>query len=319
MLSGDKKGEVLTLKIIVAKEAVSAIEYFILEEGSLGCSEESFISDSLNYRDNVTDLVSITGYWLPYGRHTKTGIINPAPPPMELEKRANQFIKQLQLHGLNPGNATVYTSFIRQEDWSKSWKAHFKPINIGRLLVTPSWIKPPQNNNLLTVFIDPEMAFGTGDHPTTKMCLEFLDAFIYPGDLVLDVGTGSGILAIASAKLGAKKVFALDNDPLAVETAIRNCKKNKVAKKITCMETACLDNLPSQVDLIVANLTTQTILENLAPITNVLKDEGVFIGSGIPHERKEEIKQAIFLLPLTLKEIREKDGWIALAATKHKI
>lgn len=286
---------VFTLEITISHEAAPAVEHFLISNKSMGSKEESA----------GKKVVKLTGYWF--------------LPPKNILQKTNNFVKKLNIYGLNSTPGLVLLKTISLEDWSQSWKYYFKPIPIGRkILVSPSWITLPKNHRSCVIILDPGMAFGSGDHPTTKMCLEFLDEIVLPGYNILDFGTGSGILAIAAAKLGCN-VYALDNDPLAILVAKENFKRNKVSKKIQLVHGSDLNLAASCFDLIVANLVTKTIIDFLPAMEKILKSKGFLIVSGIPKNKARKILSAFKKTFLTVLESRKEANWIAILAGKEMI
>lgn len=206
-------------------------------------------------------------------------------------------------------------SWVQEEDWANNWKAYFKPTKVGeRLVVVPSWEPYELAEGELPLYLDPGMAFGTGTHATTALCLRQLEGVVKEGARVLDVGTGSGILAIAAARLGAAQVHAIDIDNVAVEVAKENAAKNGVMISIAQGELAAVED--QNYDLIIANIIASIIIEILPEAVPRLKEGGYFLCSGIIAEKKEQVLKAItenWLLPKTIKE---EAGWVSILAVK---
>jgi ribosomal protein L11 methyltransferase len=160
---------------------------------------------------------------------------------------------------------TALVEAVEDKDWSNEWKHQIRPVQVGRFWVGPSWEAPNAPKDKVQLVIEPKMAFGTGDHPTTSMCLAAVDDFMqsHPGASVLDVGTGTGVLALAAKKVGAKKVVATDNDPIAVELSEENAEVNAV--KGVEFSTRPLQQVKGTFDLVVANILANTLIE-LAPL-----------------------------------------------------
>lgn len=209
----------------------------------------------------------------------------------------------------------VVVDNIQQEDWETAWKQYYKPIDIGKkLAIVPSWQTYKTNRNIL--WMDPGMAFGTGSHETTSLCLEVLDERIKGGETVLDIGTGSGILGIAALLLGAKKVDAIDIDPLAIRMATENAERNHVQNKMNIQQGNLTDKINGKYDLITANIIASAIIE-LAPATiPLLKENGYFLASGIIDEREQEVIDCTDKLSLNIVEIYRKNGWSAILFKK---
>ncbi len=186
---------------------------------------------------------------------------------------------------------------VDEEDWANAWKAHYQPIRLGkRILIRPLWIELDVHPNDIHIALDPGMAFGTGTHPTTQLCLEALEDTVTNGIKVLDLGSGSGILAIAAAKLGAVDVLALDNDPVAVKSSIENIEVNGVADKITAQEGSLETVLHSarRFDLIVVNILARIIIQMCADgLGNIVRPGGIAIFSGLTFEQVEDVEAAL--------------------------
>ena len=202
------------------------------------------------------------------------------------------------------------------DDWIDVWKKHFRPIRLGRIVVVPEWIEYTPAENERIVLLDSNMAFGTGEHETTSMCVEWIQEFITPDSVCIDVGCGSGILGISAIKLGAKKAYLTDIDPIAVESSLHNCKLNGVAEKAVVAHSNLLDNTDICADIMFANITGE-ILKMLAPsIPKNLKQNGVLILSGIIESRLQMVKDAYQAVGMKIiKEVR-KGEWFALVL-KH--
>lgn len=202
---------------------------------------------------------------------------------------------------------------IDGDDWIDVWKKHFRPIHIGRrVVIVPEWIAYKKKENEVIVTLDSNMAFGTGEHETTSMCLELLQECVKEGDTCIDVGCGSGILGIAAAKLGAEKCYLTDIDTIAVQSATHNCEKNGVAERVTVAHSNLLENAQIKGDVVFANITAE-VLAMLAPsIPKNLKKEGTLILSGIIESRLTLVKNAFSAVGLEVKEERKKGEWYAL-------
>ena len=203
------------------------------------------------------------------------------------------------------------------DDWIDVWKKHFRPIHLGKIVVVPEWIDYTPEQDEKVVLLDSNMAFGTGEHETTSMCVELMQEYITPNSECIDVGCGSGILGISAIKLGAKKAYLTDIDPIAVESALHNSELNSVADKTVVAHSNLLENTEVQGDIMMANITGE-VLKMLAPsIPKNLKKDGVLILSGIIESRLEMVKSAYEEVGMQVVFERRKGEWFALVL-KHK-
>jgi len=208
---------------------------------------------------------------------------------------------------------------LKEEEWAEAWKTHYEPQHIGRcLVVCPSWQGYLPSDGEVVITLDPGMAFGTGLHPTTRMCLEALEEHLSRGARVLDVGTGSGILAIAAAKLGASAVLALDTDPLAVKIARENVLANGVGRTVEVKEGSLEMAKGALFDLIVVNILARTIADLIEKgLLDHLKPEGLLIAAGIMASEEEEARKT--LRERGLKELSplQKGDWVTLIGRRE--
>ncbi|WP_192895367.1 50S ribosomal protein L11 methyltransferase, partial [Pelotomaculum sp. FP] len=207
------------------------------------------------------------------------------------------------------------TCHVAEEDWANCWKAYYKPVHVGqRLVVKPSWEDYPVVAGELVIDMDPGMAFGCGAHPTTALCLKLLEKYVQDGATVYDVGTGSGILAIASALLGSGRVVAVDHDPVACRTALANIERNGVAGRVKVIQGDLLSSIEGKAGLIVANIIASIIAGLAVDVSKTLVSGGIFIASGIISERGPEVLAALESAGLSVVEQLEDGGWVALVA-----
>lgn len=203
------------------------------------------------------------------------------------------------------------------DDWIDVWKKHFRPIHLGKIVVVPEWIAYTPAEGEKVVLLDSNMAFGTGEHETTSMCVELMQDYITPDSVCIDVGCGSGILGISAIKLGAKKAYLTDIDYVAVTSATHNSELNGTADKTVVAHSNLLDDADIQGDVMMANITGE-ILKLLAPsIPKNLKREGVLILSGIIESRLAMVKDAYSAVGMEVVRERRKGEWFALVL-KHK-
>lgn len=201
---------------------------------------------------------------------------------------------------------------IEGDDWVEVWKKHFRPLHIGKIVVVPEWIDYQKKDGEVEILLDSNMAFGTGEHETTSMCLEYLQEYLREGDTCIDVGCGSGILGISAVKMGACTSYLTDIDPVAVESASHNALKNGVLQRVTVALSNLLDDANIKGDIVLANITAE-ILVLLAPsVPKNLKENGVLILSGILNDRVEKVKHAFAAVGLQVIAQRQKGEWCAL-------
>lgn len=203
---------------------------------------------------------------------------------------------------------------IPAQDWESEWKKNFKPRKISkRFVVRPSWEKYKKKKNELVLVIDPKMSFGTGTHETTQLVLQLMEHHIKKG-YVLDIGTGTGILAIASAKLGCKKIFAFDVDEHSYDNAVENITRNRCGRRIEVLQGQVRQLSPAwpkKYDMVLANIQKSVILEILDTIRSLLSNDGILLVSGILTVEDESMRQAFANHGLNLIESKQDGEWVA--------
>ncbi|MEZ4670514.1 MAG: 50S ribosomal protein L11 methyltransferase [Anaerolineae bacterium] len=255
-----------------------------------------------------------------------------APPPTQLtirayipaDERAEDAKMRLEtalghMSLMYPMPTPSYT-IVHEEDWAEAWKAHYHPVRIGRkLFIRPLWIEVEMQPDDIEIALDPGMAFGTGTHPTTQLCMEALEDLVTPGIKALDLGCGSGILAIVAAKLGASHVLALDNDPIAVKVTVENIEQNGVAEKITPQEGSLETVVTSarRFDLIVVNILARIIIAMCDQhLGEVVRPGGLAIFSGITLEQADDVETALRKTGLEPYRRRQEGDWIVIEARR---
>ena len=227
--------------------------------------------------------------------------------------------------GVDLGSLRIEERLVSEEDWANNWKAYYKPLEIGeRLVVRPSW-ETIGDTDRVVLSLDPGMAFGTGTHQTTRLCLEFLERLVKNGDEMLDLGCGSGILSIAGLLLGASHAIAVDIDPIVETIAAENAAMNGIKDEYRIMTGDILsdDGIKREIskqryDIVTANIVASVIIKLAPQIPALLKDDGVFIASGIILERLDEVKDALANNGLKVLEVKKLDEWSALTAVKER-
>lgn len=205
---------------------------------------------------------------------------------------AVQFLRER----LTAGNIgyTIDQSNVKEDDWLNNWRKFFKPMPVGeKLLINPSWYTDTDPKGRLMMNIDPGLAFGTGKHETTRLCMEALERYVKGGEKVLDVGCGSGILGIAAVMLGAQSAFGVDIDEMAVRTANENAVVNHVDDKVSAIAGDLVDKVAGKYDIVVANIVADAIIALSASVSTFMTDEAVYIISGIIDTRADDVKDAI--------------------------
>ncbi|MBO6011017.1 MAG: 50S ribosomal protein L11 methyltransferase [Oscillospiraceae bacterium] len=225
--------------------------------------------------------------------------------------------------GLDIGSLELTVNKVKEEDWANNWKAYFKPINVGeKLLVCPAWEEVPEGNTRAVLKIDPGMAFGTGTHHTTRMCLELLEKHMHGGETIADIGCGSGILSAAAMLMGAKETVAVDIDPVAARIAAETAEANGIdLMKYTVYTGDILSEkelrqavLRRSYDIVLANIVASVIIA-LAPLAPyMMHKDSKFIASGIIEDRLDEVIKALEDNGLTVKEVLTGEDWRALEA-----
>jgi len=218
----------------------------------------------------------------------------------------------LQAFGLGPIGELAARE-IKEEDWLEAWKAQFTPLRIGSFLVRPSWSDGTPADGAIELVLDPGMAFGTGLHPTTQQCLEALSTIRLERRSVLDVGTGSGILAIAAAKRGASPVVGVDIDPISVDAARENAVRNGVAIPVGAGSAA---DVPGRFDIVVANLVSPVLQQIVADLVARMAPKGLLITAGISAPSEPQTRDAFLRAGLKLRDRTQRDDWIALALVR---
>jgi ribosomal protein L11 methyltransferase len=227
--------------------------------------------------------------------------------------RLRLHLNRLEEFGLPPLPSGITLHYANDEDWADAWKKHFHVTRYGeRIVIKPSWEEYAPLPNDLILALDPGMAFGTGAHPTTRLCLQALEERVAPGMIVADVGTGSGILALAAARLGASCVHATDIDPLAREAATRNVAFNNLADRVHIEEMEVFEAQAKGCDLIVANIIAQIVIDLAPAILPRLKPGALFIASGIVEEFHDRVRQTCEGLGMTWLETKREDIWVCL-------
>lgn len=307
--------EWLEVTVTTTAEAVEAVAAKLEALGSAGVVVQDPTLPGRRQSESPLDLFPddlplpdadrVTGYW-------------PAGP--EVEERLvvlRRFLAELPGFGLNPGSVTVEVRPRAEAEWAEAWKRFYHAQTIGRVVVCPSWEECRPEPGAVLVELDPGMAFGTGSHPSTALCLMALQDLISGGERVLDVGTGSGILAIAAVRLGAGSVLAVDVDPVACRVAVENVGKNGVGDRVEVRLGEAGEFLRAEegtADLILANLVADLIIPLAPAFTGALAPGGHLLASGVTDGRRAAVVEALSRAGLTVVRAHEDEGWVALEA-----
>ncbi len=280
------------------------------------------VTTSLEAEDAVAEMLggffgtTTSAYFnLETGVSTVSVFRDQKPDSPKLRAEISTGLKRIKNCGLKIGAGKIEIAKVKREDWAESWKKHFHPMEIGKsLLIKPSWSKKRPRKNQAVVILDPGLSFGTGQHPTTSFCLSEIARTACPAKIksFWDIGTGSGILAIAAAKLGFQPVHAFDFDPEAVRVAKENARKNRVDSKIK-LTRGDVTKLPlkaaRQYDLVCANLISNLLISEKRRIVSRLKPDGTLVLAGILATEFGEVERAFAELKLKLVASRVENEW----------
>lgn len=221
-------------------------------------------------------------------------------------------IKWLQQHdfGLDMGLLGIELTNVKEEDWANNWKKYYKPLKVSdRIVIKPSWEQYNSRDDEIVLEMDPGMAFGTGTHETTTLCIDALDRYLKSGAKVVDIGCGTGVLAVSSLLLGAEKATAVDLDSNAVQITKENAKRNRVDHRLEVIHGNQLDQVHGQFDIAVANIIADVIIDLTKSIGSFLKPKGLFIASGIILDRLQDVIDGAEAAGLELIEKKTKGEW----------
>lgn len=306
------------LAIITASEAVEAVSSILMDMGANGVS----IEDALDVQNFESD---------PFGEildkgtfdHIKEGaeVIAYFPETIflpEIMPVIDAKVKELSSFGLDIGNYHMTTEEVAEDDWATAWKKYYHPVPISRYLtIVPEWQEyDVRSVDEHVIKLDPGMAFGTGTHPTTRLTLQALEVTLRGGETLLDVGTGSGVLSIASKYLGAERVFAYDLDEVAVNAARENMALNPIASDVVVTANNLLVGVTEKANVIVANILADIIVLMLDDAYRLLHQDGVLIISGIIEAKVPMITQAVIAAGFEVDQSFKQKDWYAFIIKK---
>lgn len=300
----------LELSVRADIEAVEAVSEILSRSATGGTSIEpafELVDEGLGARIDATRPATVRAYV-------------PARDREAAERAAadaSEALGHLQAFGLRP-IGDLRTRFVREADWADAWKRYFPVLRVGRrLVIRPTWRRHRRAPDDVVLALDPGMAFGTGLHPTTRLCLALLERLADRGSLdgaaVLDVGSGSGILSIAAARLGARRVLAVDTDPIAVEATGANARRNATARRIRARR-GSLPTGEGRFDVVVANLIASLLVSLAGPLATELRAGGTLLASGIFADRESEVRAAFEAASLVVDGRMAEGDWVALQA-----
>lgn len=302
----------------INREASEAVSNIFMELGSAGVSvsdRKDFLTLpeygfdtlwALNENDFPIDGVIIKGYF-----HTQNDFA-------KVDNQLRKKVEELKQFGLDITDYKIEQAEVVEEEWANAWKKHYHPVQVTRFLtIVPQWESyEPVHKDERIIILDPGLAFGTGTHPTTRLCLQLLETVIRGEETVLDVGTGSGILTIASSLFGASNISAYDLDDVAVQSAKDNVALNTLHSNITIETNNLLKDVDIEADIVVANILAEIIVPLIPEAMKVLKPGGYFLSSGIIIEKKDMIIEKLSEQGFQLHQINQIEDWVAIVAKK---
>lgn len=237
--------------------------------------------------------------------------------PDENPAEASSYIGEL--FGAAGIDYSVSTKSVKEEDWANNWKKYFHQLEVGEnIIICPSWEKADNPNNKTVLYLEPGLAFGTGTHPTTRLCLEVLQKYINNDSTVLDIGCGSGILAVSAKLLGAKSALGVDIDEKAVKTAKENAQRNNCGD-IEFIEGDLTDKVKGRFSVVAANIVADVIIKLCPNVKNFMTDDGVFIVSGIIEYREPDVMKVFENGGFEITERNCSEGWISYVLKSKKV
>ncbi len=306
------------ISIHTTNEAIEPISNILHEAGASGVVIED-PSELVKERQQQFGEI----YQLNPADYPDEGVIVKAYLPVnsflgEAVEEIKESINNLVAYNIDIGHNQVTISEVNEEEWATAWKKYYNPVKISeKFTIVPTWETYQKvSSDELIIELDPGMAFGTGTHPTTVMCIQALEKTVKKSDSVIDVGTGSGVLSIAAALLDADNVRAYDLDDIAVRTAALNVKLNKVSNRVTVSQNNLLNGITGTADVIVANILAEIILRFVEDAFSLVKPGGHFITAGIIQQKKQDVKTGLLKAGFEIVETLTMEDWVSFIARR---
>ncbi|WP_413362802.1 50S ribosomal protein L11 methyltransferase [Lysinibacillus sp. 3P01SB] len=306
------------LSILTTNEAVEAVSNILHEAGASGVVIEDSKELTKERIDQFGEIYALNPEDFPKNGVVVKAYLSATSFLAETVEEIKLAIANLVNFDINIGENILTLCEVDEEDWATAWKQYYHPVKISeRFTIVPTWEEyKPVSTDELIIELDPGMAFGTGTHPTTVMCLQALENVVSKHDTVIDVGTGSGVLSIGAAMLGAEKVHALDLDEVAVTAARENVELNKVDDVVRVFHGNLLDTVKEPADVVVANILAEIIVTFTDDAYSIVKPGGVYVTSGIIGAKKDEVKEALENSGFTIEEVLMMEDWVAIIARR---
>lgn len=307
----------IEISVHTTQEAIDPVSFVLQEAGASGV----VIEDSADL-EREWEEAEDEWFMLSEDNYPDEGTLVKAYLPMtsyvtDTVEEVKQSINELLLYDIDLGRNQVVLKEIAEEDWAEAWKKYYKPVQItNKVTIVPSWEEYEKKSSEKIITLDPGMAFGTGTHPTTVLSMQALEEYVRPGHAVLDVGTGSGVLAIGASLFEAGEILALDLDEVAVRSAKENISRNGMAEKITVAQSDLLEYQSMQADIIVANILAPIIIRLAEDAFNSLQPDGVFITSGIIESKRTDVEQALTEAGFVIEDVRAVEDWLCIIARR---
>lgn len=296
----------IELRIQTTYEAQDAIFHILNEAGISGIAIEDLTKQEQSMSMYPTDSIYIKAY-MQDEQLTK-----------EKLELLQEDVQQISRYGLDIGSGDIVCVEIDEEEWATSWEKYYKPIEISeQMIIMPIWEDQESvDEGMIVIELNPGLAFGTGSHATTALCLRALETYVKPNDVIIDVGCGSGILSIASLLLGADHVIAIDNDTVAINSTRDNAKLNDVTNKLTVKQSNLLTSIQQKAHIIVANIFAEVIMTFIDDAWTRLQPDGLFITSGIIERKRDSVVKELQHVGFHVIDIQQEDGWVCIIAKK---